>query len=93
MSEKQGNFQQFESFLSTLLLGDLGIFLLYLLFAAVGVGFLKIVLAILGIVLALFCLWILYRRKELLRSRSLWMTCGFASITLLIIVSLIFRVP
>lgn len=93
MGNNQSNFSQLEKFLTSLLLVDLGIFVLYLMFAGFGVLVLKIITATAAILGAGFCLWILYKSKELRRPRSLWMTCAFGSVALLTIVSLICNYP
>ena len=93
MGKKRTSYKDFEKFLTTILFADLGIFALYLLFAGLSVIVLKIILALLAIAAAGFSLWMLYRSKELLRNRSLWLTCAFSSITLLTAVSLICNFP
>ena len=93
MANNQINYGQLEKFLSTFLLVNLGIFVLYLVFAGFGLLVLKIITATAAILGAGYCLWFLYSAKELLRSRSLWLTCAFSSIALLTIVSLICNYP
>ena len=93
MAEKRSNYKQLEHFLSMLLFFSLGMFVLYLVTAGFGIVILKILFAILVVLLSGFCLWLLYKTKELLRNRSLYLTCAFGSMVLLTIVSLICNYP
>lgn len=93
MGDKKNGYKAFESFLTILLLIDVVVFLLYLIFAGAGVLALKIILAILGILIAAAGFFFLYSSREILRQRSLWLTCGFGSVALLTIVSLICNFP
>lgn len=93
MAEKRSRYQQLEHFLTMLLFLDLGMFVLYLITAGFGILVLKILFAILVFLLCALCLWLLHRTKELFRSRSLWLTCGFGSMLLLTVVSLICNFP
>ena len=93
MANNRIDFDRLEKFLSTLLLVNLGIFVLYLVFAGFGLLALKIITATASILGAGYCLCFLFSAGELLRSRSLWLTCGFGSIVLLTIVSLICNYP
>ena len=93
MGEKRKTYKDFEKFLTMVLFVDLAVFALYLLFAGLGLLVLKILLALLTIAASAFGLWMLYRSKELLRNRSLWLTCAFCSIPLLSVVSLLCNFP
>lgn len=93
MTEKQGRYKQLEKFLTMLLGIDLILFVLYLVCAGFGILVLKIIAAIAAVVLAAFCIWMLHTSKELLRQRSLWLTCSFGSVFLLVIVSLLCNYP
>ena len=93
MARKQDHYKEFEKFLTKFLFTAVGIFLLYLLFAACNVVVLKVILAIFGILLSGLGLFMLHKNHELLRPRGLWLTCGFGSVALLILVSLICRFP
>lgn len=93
MADNRGRYKQLEQFLTLLLLLNLVIFAVYLLCAGFGILVLKIIAAIAAVLVAAFCLWMLHSSKELLRARSLWLTCAFSSIFLLTIVSLICNYP
>ena len=95
MAKKQFRFKykQVEPILTYALVGIGLIFLLYLIFAAIGMISGKVICALLGIVLSGGVLAYLYISKELLRKRSIWMTLGAASVILLTLLSLILNFP
>ena len=93
MAKRNNRYRQFDMLMTKVVLGDVFIFLLYLLSAATGIGFLKAMTAILAIFGSLLCLGYLFLTQELLKKRSLWMTLSFAAIILLTLVSLICKVP
>lgn len=93
MANGNSRYKELDKLMTKVLIADGGILLLYLLFAGLGVGFLKVVLAILGLGLSGLCLGFLYLTNELLRKRSLWMTAGAAAVIICILVSLIANYP
>ena len=93
MAKRNNRYRQFDMLMTKVVLGDVFIFLLYLLSAATGIGFLKAMTAIIAILGSGLCLGYLFLTQELLKKRSLWMGLSFASIILLTLVSLICRVP
>lgn len=93
MAQKPNRYKEMEQLMTMALIADAALFLLYLIFAAVGVIWLKVILAIFTIVIALGGLALLYLSQELLRKRSLWLSTGFFSIFLCILVSLILAFP
>jgi hypothetical protein len=86
-------YRQFDFIATRVVIGDAFIFLLYLLCAAAGIGFLKGLCAFVAIVGSALCIGYLYLTQELLKKRSLWMTLSFGAIALLTIVSLLCKVP
>ena len=92
MAKRNNRYRQFDFIMTRVVLGGAFVFLLYLLAAAAGIGFLKGLTAIIAIVGSGLCLGYLYLTQEWLKKRSLWMTLSFAAIALLTIVSLIFKV-
>lgn len=76
-----------------LLIGDACLFALYLLFAGIGITWLKVTLAILALLLSGLILGYLYLTKELRKPRSLWMTMAAGAVAVCILVSLILRFP
>lgn len=93
MAKRNNRYRQFDFLMTRVLIADAAIFLLYLLSAALGWGFLKGLTAIVAIVGSGLCLGYLYLTQELLKKRSLWMTAGFAAVVLCTIVSLLCKVP
>ena len=87
------HYKRFQKLMSIALLADLGLFLLYFLFAALGVLWLKVILALLILGGSAVGLWILFSSQELLRQRSLWLSCGFFAIFICCLVSLILNYP
>ena len=93
MAKNNNRYKEMDALMTKVLIADAGIFVLYLLFSGLGIVFLKVVFAILGLGLSGLCLAFLYLTKELLRKRSLWMTAGAAAVIICILVSLIANYP
>ena len=87
------SFKQLEQQLTIVVGIDLAIYLVYLLFAGIGITWLKVILAAAGIVLSLLGAAFLVLIGEHKRRRSLWLLCAFGSIAVCILVSLITRFP
>ena len=90
---KKNSFRKFESFLTRVILGDLAGFLLMLLFAALGVGWLKWILAVAVILVSAAGCALLISKQEHKRRRSWWMLASFAGMLLCTLVSLIAGYP
>lgn len=86
-------YRQNERILTFALITDTVIFLLYLLFAGLGVTWMKIVLAIAAILISGLCLGSLYLTGELRRHRSLWLVTGFGAIAACLVFSLLLNYP
>lgn len=93
MAKRNNRYRQFDFIMTRVVIGDVFLFLLYLLTAALGIGFLKGLAAFVAIVGSAACIGYLYLTQEWLKKRSLWMTLSFAAIALLTVVSLICKVP
>lgn len=93
MASGQRRYRELERYVTYALLGDGAILFLYLLCAGFGIVWLKVILAIIGIVGSGLGLGFLYLTGELLRIRSRWMVTGFAAVILCILVSLILNYP
>jgi len=93
VAKRNNRYRQFDFLMTRVLIADAAVFLLYLLSANLGWGFLKGLTAIVAIVGSGLCFGYLYLTQEWLKKRSLWMTLGFGSIALLTLVSLICKVP
>ena len=76
-----------------LLYFDLALFIGFLVTSGFGLIIAKIALAMLGMIVSVFCLWMLLRSQELLKPRALWLTSAFFSVILLTAVSLICNFP
>lgn len=87
------SFKQLEQQLTVIVLIDLAVYLLYLLFAGMGITWLKVILAAAGIILSILGVVFLVLIGEHKRHRSLWVLCAFGSIAACILVSLITRFP
>ena len=93
MGKNNSNFKQLERFLATLLLVQIGFFLIFLFCASAGLVVLKILFALFGFLLGVFGLWLLSKTREIWRPRSLWLTCSFCSPIVLMAVSLLCGYP
>lgn len=93
MLSKPNRYSELERYMTYALLADTVLFILYLIFAGLGIVWLKIVLAVLGLILSGLLLWYLYNTKELLKRRSLWISTGAAAIAVCLLFSLILNFP
>lgn len=89
----QIKYQQLQQFLTYGIIAAAVLFVLYLVFAGLGIIWAKVVTAVLAILISFACLALLYLRKELLRQRSLWMTTAAAAIIVCLLFSLILNFP
>ena len=89
----QNRYKELEQYLTIFLIASTIAFVLYLIFAGIGILWLKVITAIFAILLPVLCLALLYLTKELLKQRSLWLTAGFFGIFLCTVVSLIANFP
>ena len=90
---RRNRYREFEKKTTLLILADLAVFLLYLLFAGLGVIAMKVITAIIIIIGSLLAIGFLFMSGELLKKRSLWISAAFAGIFLCTVVSLIFNFP
>lgn len=86
-------YQDLEQYLTILLIASAAIFVLFLIFSAVGIIWLKVITAIFAILLPLLSMGMLYLTQELLKQRSLWLTTGFFGVFICTLVSLIANFP
>ena len=93
MAKRTNRYRQFDFMMTRVVIGDVFVFLLYLLCAATGIGWLKGLTAFVAIVGSGLMLAYLYLTQEWLKKRSLWMSMSFAAIFLLTLVSLLCKVP
>ena len=93
MENKPNRYRQMERYMTFALCIDAAVFILYMIFAGIGVVWLKVILALICLVLSSYLLWLLYASKEILRQRSLWITTGAAAIAVCLLFSLILNFP
>ena len=87
------SYKQLERMLSMVVGAHLLLFGLYLVFAIMGITWLKVILALPGIALSILGCGFLVLIGEHKRRRSLWILCAFGSIGACILVSLLTGVP
>ena len=93
MAQKPNRYKELEQLMTVALIASAVLFVLYLICAIAGILWLKVVMAIITILFCLAGLAFLFLTNELLRQRSLWMTTGFLSVFLCLVVSLILNFP
>ncbi len=93
MKQRRNRYQQMQWLMTYTLVGALGLFILYLVFAAFGVIWLKVICSILTILICSAVLAFMYMNGELLKRRSLWITTAAASLLVCLLFSLILNYP
>ena len=94
MAKRNKNrYREMESLMTKIILGDLLMFVLYLVCAGLGWSVLKVITAIIAIFGSLLCVGWLYLTGEFRRRRSLWMVTGFICIVICVVVSLLLGYP
>lgn len=90
---KKNRYKDLEQLMTVALIADAIIFILYLIVAGSGILWLKILLAVIDLIIAAGALALLYLTQELLKQRSLWLSCGFFSVLACTVASLILNYP
>lgn len=90
---KRNRYREMESLMTKIILGDVLVFVLYLICAAMGWTVFKVMTAIIAIFGSLICLGWMYLIGEFPRRRSLWMITTFVAIALCTLVSLLLNFP
>lgn len=90
---KRSRYKDMERGMTILLIASALDFILFLVFAGMGILWLKVITAIFAILMPVLCLSFLFLSRELLKQRSLWITMGFFGILICTIVSLIVNYP
>lgn len=90
---KKNSFRKFEGMLTRVILGELAAFLLMLLSAGLGIGWLKWLLAVAVILVSGAGCYLLIAKREHRKRRSWWMLASFAGMLLCTLVSLIAGYP
>lgn len=93
MANRRNRYKTMERYMTAALIGDLLLFILYMIFAGLGIIWMKVILTVLVIAISGLCIVYLYLSQELLRPRSLWMTVSAISILFCLFFSLILNFP
>ena len=93
MASKQKRYRSLEQSMTIALIADTVLFIIFLIAAVGGTGWLKVLTAVFAILLSVLAIGYLFLTGEALRRRSLWLTVGFAAVVLCIVVSLICNYP
>ena len=94
MAKRSRNrYREMESLMTKIILGDVLMFVLYLICAGLGWSVLKVITAIIAIFGSLLCVGWLYLTGEFRRRRSLWMVTVFICIVICVVVSLLLGYP
>ncbi len=93
MSKKPNRYKDMERNITIALVVDFVLFLVFLIAAGNGIGWLKAITFIIILILSGLCLSVLYLTKEIIRQRSLWMTVAATAILVCAFFSLILRFP
>jgi FtsH-binding integral membrane protein len=86
-------YKDIERILTYALIIDVIIFVLYMIFAGIGITALKVITTILVLAASIGCLALLYMTGEMKKARSRWLVLGFACIVICLLVSLILNYP
>ena len=86
-------YKDIERFLTMVLLADAGVFVLYMVFAGIGLTVLKVICTVLCILASIACLALLYMTGEMKKARSRWLVLGFGCIVVCLLVSLVLNYP
>lgn len=90
---KRNAFRKFEAIMTRAILGTLILFLLMLVSAAAGIGWLKWILSVLIFAVCIVCTALLVLKREHRRRRSRWMLVSFFGLFLCTLVSMIVGFP
>lgn len=93
MAEQRNRYKQLEQYLTIGLIADVGLFILYMIFAGSGIVWLKVFMAVLCFIISAGCIAVLVLSQELLRPRSIWMTVTAGAVVLVLLFSLILNFP
>ena len=93
MRAKRNHYKELELSTIFVLIANIILFVFFLIAAANGIGWLKLVLFIVTLLMALLSLLLLYFNGELTRQRSLWLTTSFAAIAVCVLIAFIINYP
>ena len=89
----RNRYREMENIMTKIILGDVLVFILYLLCAGFAWHILKVITAIIAIFGSLLCVGWLYLTGEFTRRRSLWMVTAFICIVICVVFSLLLGYP
>jgi len=89
----RNRYREMENLMTKIILGDVLMFILYLVCAGLGWSVLKVITAIITIFGSVLCVGWLYLTGEFGRRRSLWMVTAFICIVICVVVSLLLGYP
>ena len=90
---KRMRYKELDKLLTRVLIAEAAVFVLYMLFAGLGVIALKVITSIIIIVASGLSLAYLYMCGEIKKRRSRWLVLGFACLVIVLLVSLILKYP
>ena len=93
MKKTHDRYKQMERYLTTAILLDTLLFVLFLIYSWSGVLWVRVTTAVLTLLISSGVVYLLYLNKELLRRRSLWMTTACISIIACVVFSLLLGYP
>ena len=93
MGKRVNRYRALEDQMAKTLGVSLGLFIIYLIAAGIGIGWLKGICAVLTILGGTGCFSYLYLAGEWKKRRSLWMTVWAAALVICTIFSLILQFP
>lgn len=93
MAERRSRYRKLEQYITLALIAEIGLFVLYMIFAGNGVTWVKVFLAVLCFVISAACIAVLFFSQELMRARSLWMSLTAGAVALVLLFSLLLNFP
>ena len=90
---RRNRYREMESLMTKVLLGDLLVFILFLVFSAKAWTVVRVIAAIISIIASLLSISWLAITGEVARRRSLWLVTGFGAIFVCLLVSLLLKNP
>lgn len=93
MASHNNRYKEMERYMTYALVFAAFMFVLFLIFAGVGIIWAKAITAVFTILAAGACLAFLYMNKEILRTRSLWITTAAVALIACTVFALILGFP
>ncbi len=90
---KRNRYREMENLMTKIILGDVLVFILFLVCSKMGWSVFKVITAIISIFGSLLCTGWLYLTGEFVRRRSLWMVTIFICIVICVAFSLLLGFP